>query len=521
MTFVSQGQKNEMFDGAMVILLFDVGRLVESFAITRSKNAITASIDSRQNNVTVLIEGKEKIIRSEDIKIGEEIIIKNGDIIPVDGLCVKGEGSLDLSSLNGEFTPVSFSKDDAIISGAILKSGNLILKATKEYKDSTVSKIIDLVTSSGEKKSKADHFITKFAKIYTPVILLIAVTFLLIFGFVTKDWFSAVLRALAVLIIACPCSIVISIPLGYFAGLGLASKNGIVIKGSNYLEEFSEIKTLISDKTGTLTRGSFKILEKKLSKGIKEEEFMSFLYAVECFSNHPIAKTICHGVNLHNYQKSVKDYKELIGKGVSCSYKNIKITAGNETILKGYKVKPFEFNKVGTSIHLMVNNSYYGAILLGDEIKEDAQPMVDLVHHEGVEIVLLTGDKKEIAEETCKKLGIDRFHAELLPEDKIKCLDEEKANCKGKVAFIGVTTPDTLLSSKFYLNSETEFNYDFSSENLIEVVQKTVDEVKEYLKKTSFKLLATVPKFKILLPYYREDIVGAADIAEEIIRIYL
>ncbi len=424
------------FDGTMVILLFQVGQLIEHYASNKSRNAISTAVDERSETATLYDGEENKVVSSRNLKVGDLIIVKVGETIPVDSVVIEGEGSLDISSLTGEYVPKVVRPHDEALSGCTLKSGSLILQVKKAYQDSTVSKILELVASSGEHKAKAENFISKFAKIYTPCILVAAALLLVIFGAFTNDWSEAVHKALNLIIIACPCAIVISVPLAYFAGIGLASKNGIIIKGANYLDELVHLKKLVSDKTGTLTHGAFMLTTVK-PINLSETEFKDYLCAAECLSNHPIAKAIMHHVKSKDYINKVKDYKEEAGKGITLTYQDKKIIAGNRNYLSSFNINVSEASEVGTIVYLAVNNNYVGYAVLSDEIKQDAQPMVNLLHYAGVEIVLLTGDKEEIAANTCKELGIDRWHSELLPEDKTKYLEMEMDNPKAKVAFIG------------------------------------------------------------------------------------
>ncbi|MCQ2795519.1 MAG: cadmium-translocating P-type ATPase [Bacilli bacterium] len=430
------GRFEPFFDGTMVILLFQVGQLVEHYASNKSRNAISTAVDERSDTATLYDGENTTIVASRDLKVNDLIIVKVGETIPVDSEVIEGEGTLDVSSLTGEYVPKLVKPGDEALSGCILKSGTLTLQVKKAYQDSTVSKILELVASSGEHKAKAENFISKFAKYYTPAVLIAAILLAVIYGPVTGDWREAVHKALNLVIIACPCAIVISVPLSYFAGIGLASKNGIIIKGANYLDELVHLKKLVSDKTGTLTHGAF-MLHKVNPINISEDEFKEYLYAAECLSNHPIAKAIMHKVKAKEYVNKVKDYKEEAGKGITLTYKDKKIIAGNRLFLASHNINVAEASEVGTIVYLAIDNQYVGYALLSDELKKDAQPMVNLLHYAGVEIVLLTGDKEEIAATTCRELGIDRWHSELLPDEKTKYLEMEMNDPKKKVAFIG------------------------------------------------------------------------------------
>ncbi|MCQ2792157.1 MAG: cadmium-translocating P-type ATPase [Bacilli bacterium] len=426
----------QFFDATMVILLFQVGQVVEHYASNKSRNAISTAVDERAETATFYDGVETKIVRSRDLKVSDLIIVKVGETIPVDSEVIEGTGNLDISSLTGEYVPKVVKPGDEALSGCVLKSGTLTLQVKKVYQDSTVSKILELVASSGEHKAKAENFISKFAKYYTPAVLVVAILLAVIYGSITGDWMEATHKALNLIVIACPCAIVISVPLSYFAGIGLASKNGIIVKGANYLDELVHLKKLVSDKTGTLTHGAF-MLTKISPINISEKEFHQYLYAAECLSNHPIAKAIMHGAKAKDYVNEVKDYQEEAGKGIKATYHNKKIVLGNRQFLLANHVETSEANEIGTIVYLAVDGKYCGYALLSDELKKDAQPMVNLLHYAGVEIVLLTGDKEEVASSTCKELGIDRWHSELLPDEKTKYLEMEMGNPKAKVAFIG------------------------------------------------------------------------------------
>ena len=424
------------FDGTMVIVLFQIGQFIEHIVSIRSRNAISTAVDLRGEYANLFDGENETKIESKKLKVDDLIIVRVGDTIPVDSIVIDGEGSLDVSSLTGEYVPKKVRVNDETLSGCTLKSGSLILQVKKIYSESTVSKILELVASSGEHKAKAENFISKFAKVYTPAVIFISMLLLLIFGLTTHNWIDATTKALYSIVIACPCAIIISVPLSYFAGIGLASKNGILIKGANYLDELCKLKKLVSDKTGTLTHGSF-MISKINPINISIDEFKDYIYAIECNSNHPIAKAILHDVSYKGYINKVSNYEEVAGKGVIVNYKNNSLIGGSKSFLKEHNIEAIDASEIGTIVHLGVNNKYCGYLVLSDEIKKDAQPMVNLLHFAGIEIVLLTGDKEEVASSTCKELGIDRWHSELLPSDKEKYLELEMNDKNKKVAFIG------------------------------------------------------------------------------------
>ena len=427
---------DEHFEAVMVVLLFQIGRIIENIATNKSKAAIMSAVQLRVDVANLVVNDEVKKVQPEDLEIDDVILIKSGELIPVDSTVISGEAFVDTSSLTGEYVPVQVKADSALCSGCLIKSGTVKAKVEKKYEDSTVSKIIELIGKGGEKKSKADEFIAKFARFYTPIVCGLAIITLLIGGFITHDWSKWVLIGLEVLVTGCPCAIVISVPLAYFSAIGLASKNGIVIKGTNYLDTLNNMGVLVTDKTGTLTHGSFSI-QKIHAENNDENQLLGYLHAAECLSSHPIGKAICHGLNLKKLANEQKGFKEVAGLGVETKYKNEHIYAGSLRYMsdKGIEVAPV--NEVGSVIYCAVNNKYVGYVVLSDELKEDAQPMVDLLHSENVEIVLLTGDKEDNAKDICNKLGIDRWHSELLPEQKVDILEKEMDSTNKAVAFIG------------------------------------------------------------------------------------
>lgn len=422
-------------DGLMVVALYEVGEIIKGLATNKSKAAISSAIELRVNTANKVVGSDVKEVSPEELKVGDLVIVSIGERIPVDGVIKDGEAEIDTSSLTGEFVPVMSEIDKEVYAGCLIKSGSIKIEVTREYKDSAVSKIIELISSSGAKKSKADEFVTKFARWYTPLVLLVAVLTLVIGGAITKDWNTWVILGLKMLIVGCPCAIVISVPLAYFSSLGLASKNGIVIKGTNYLDSLSELRKVVSDKTGTLTKGVFEI-SKVNPVNCSKEELMEYLVAAEYLSNHPIAKAICKHQNLQNYGDLTDNYEEFAGLGVSIEYKGNFILAGNAGLLKSMQVEFTEADEFGSIVYVSKDNDYLGYVVLSDEIKEESYELTKALKSKNVELVLLTGDKKENAKQLCAQLGIEKYYAELLPEDKISHLENEM-NSKGKVAFVG------------------------------------------------------------------------------------
>ena len=426
-------------DAMMVIILFQIGRIIEAVATNKSKAAVMSAVELRVDSANLIAEEGIRVVTPEELEVGQKILVKVGELIPVDGEVIEGEAQVDTSSLTGEFVPVQVKKKDSVFSGCLIKQGQITVLVKKVYADSTVSKIIELITSGGEKRSKADEFIAKFGRLYTPIVVGVAIFVTLVAGLVrmTADgWMDAVYEGLEILVTGCPCAIVISVPLAYFAAIGLSSKNGIVIKGASFLDQLFNLGIVVTDKTGTLTKGSFSI-QYINPKDVDEEELLANLYIVESLSNHPIGKAICHGLNLKKIAAEVTDFKEIAGFGVECNYKGKHIVAGSSKMMNKYNIAYTEATEIGAVIYAAVNDKYLGYVVLSDEVKENAAEMVKLLHKENIDVVLLTGDHEENAKDISNKLGIDRYHSELLPEQKTLILEQEISGSKKTVAFVG------------------------------------------------------------------------------------
>ena len=432
------------FDGVMVLALFQIGELIEEILSKKSKEAIRNAIDLRAD-IAHVIRGDNVIdVNPEELAIGDSIIIKVGEIIPADGLLVSGSGNIDTSSLTGEALPVGVKEGDHILSGSILSSGSITIKVEKEFSSSTISKIMELVENSGEKKSKVDKFITRFARIYTPIILLIAMLFVLIMGLVTKNWQTALYNGVFILIIGCPCAIVISIPLAYFAGIGLASKNGIIVKGASHLDQLCHVSTLFIDKTGTLTYGNFGV-SKVVAEGISEEDFYNYLLAAESKSTHPIAMAIINNRNVDKYVLNTSGYEEYAGLGVKTIYQKHVIYAGSKKLLDNQGINAPEINEEGTIVYLAVDGKYAGYTLLNDEIRENSQEFINKMKALGIKVVLLSGDSEQNTKQLANKVGVNEYHSRLLPQDKTAYVEEAINNKKKNeyVVFAGDGINDT------------------------------------------------------------------------------
>lgn len=415
-------------EALMVVLLFQLGEYLEDLAINKSKASITKLMDLRVDTVNIEDKGKVKL---EEAKVGDIFIVKAGEKVPLDGVVVDGETYIDTSSLTGESVPRKVAKDEKILSGCINKESLIKVQATTTSKDSTVQKIINLIENSNEKKSETETFIRKFAKIYTPIIVVSAFLLVLIptlMGYNFNDWLY---RALVFLVTSCPCALVISVPLGFYSGIGKASKEGILIKGSSELEKLLNIDYLLLDKTGTITEGVFEVTE--INTEMDKDKFLNIVASVEENSNHPIATAIKN----KNKEKllEVKNHKEITGKGLSCTINNKEILVGNYKLLNENNISFDKVNKAGTIVHLSINNEYKGYLLVSDKIKETSKSLSEVKEVIKQEIIILSGDSKNIVESVSKEVGADKYYGELLPEDKVEYVEKYKK--QGKVMFVG------------------------------------------------------------------------------------
>ena len=425
-------------EGMMVVGLFQVGQIVEKVATNRSKLAVMNAIQLRVEYANLLKGGEVTKVDPEELNIGDNVVVSAGEMIPVDGEVVSGSAYVDKSSLTGEFVPVLADENEKdVLAGCLVKTGSITIRVNKKYEDSAVAKIIELISNSGEKKSKADEFIAKFAKWYTPAIVILSILVIVIGGLISQDWRNYIVRGLEILVTGCPCAIVISVPLAYFASIGLASKRGIVIKGTNYLDQLNSVNKIVTDKTGTLTHGVFTIQKVATQEGVSEEELLNALYAAESLSTHPIAKAICHEVDVKALAAKQVNYKEIAGYGVETTYEGERILAGNAQFMKDNGVNAINEEGIGTIVHCKKGDKYLGYIVLYDEVKKEAYDMVKLLHKEKKTVILLTGDKKENAEYIKNELGIDRVYSELTPDQKTSILEQEMSENAKAVAFVG------------------------------------------------------------------------------------
>ncbi|MFA5480986.1 MAG: heavy metal translocating P-type ATPase [Bacilli bacterium] len=431
------GSHGEYIEGILIIIFYQIGQIFEEIAINKSRKAITKAVDLKGDIANLIVGDKIKTVHPNDLKINDLILVKVGEIIPVDGLVVAGEGTIDTSSLTGEFMPVSAREGEKILSGCILKSGSLTLKVERLYEDSAIAKILDLVTSSGERKSNVERFITKFARFYTPLVLFIAVLIALVPLVFPDQLFKVwIYNALSVLVVSCPCAIVISVPLAFFSGIGLASKNGIIVKGSNYLDELSKLGYILTDKTGTLTYGYFEV-KKAVPSNISEDDFWDYLIAAESQSNHPIAKAILHDKKLQNNKFLQENYREIPGFGVETTYRNKRVLAGNRAFLINEGIPVANNEDLGTIIHLSVDGQYAGYVVLNDTAKTDSKKMVQELEKMHVQTILLSGDQNANAKAIADELGIEKYYGQLTPEQKLQILEDYLSKSKKAVGFVG------------------------------------------------------------------------------------
>lgn len=428
-------------EGVAVMLFYQVGELFQSYAVGKSRKSIASLMDIRPDYANVK-KGDELVkVDPDEVQIGDIIVIKAGEKIPLDGKVIEGSSMIDTSALTGESVPREVEVGSDILSGCININGVITAEVTKEFGESTVSKILDLVENASSKKSNSEQFITKFARYYTPVVVIIAVFLaiipsLVIDGATFSDW---IYRALAFLVVSCPCALVISIPLSFFGGIGGASKKGVLVKGSNYLEALAETEIVVFDKTGTLTKGVFNVQEIH-PEGVSKEELLELTAHAESYSNHPISLSMKRAYSKEIDNGRISDVEEISGHGVIATVDGKKVMAGNIKLMKMMDIPYFKGELIGTIVHVAVNNKYIGYIVIADEVKEDsAQAIKELKAANIKQTVMLTGDNKSIGSKVAKELGLDKVYAELLPADKVEKLEElfSQKSKKGKLAFVG------------------------------------------------------------------------------------
>ena len=420
-----------------VMLFFQVGEIFEEYAENKSKKSIKSLMELKPDKAFVKINDTVTEKSPEEVKIGDIIVVKPGERVPLDGIVISGEALIDTSALTGESIPRKAEINSEVLSGVINTNGVLEIKVTKEFKESTLSKILDLVENAGEKKAHTEKFITKFSKIYTPTVIALAFLILIIPTLIMhKDFTTWIYRALSFLVVSCPCALVVSVPLSFFGGIGGASRKGILVKGSNYLESLANLETVVFDKTGTLTKGNFKV-QNVDAIGDKDELLKIAAYA-ESFSNHPIARSIIESYGKEINKQDIKEYEEISGHGVSAIIEGKKVLLGNSKLMKKIGITVKEENNYATVVYIAIDEKYAGKIEIADELKEDSKVAIENLKKQGIKkTVMLTGDREKVGKDVAEKLGIDEVYTELLPTGKVDELQKLLNNKKGNVAFVG------------------------------------------------------------------------------------
>ena len=428
-------------EAVAVMLFYEVGELFQSYAINKSRKSIADMMDIKPEYANVIRDNKSQKIDPDEVQIGETIEIKPGERVPLDAIIIKGESTLDTSALTGESIPVEVREGAAILSGCININALIIAKVTKEYFDSTVNKVLDLVENAASKKSTSERLITRFAKIYTPIVVGLAILLAILPPVISGEYNFRlwIFRALSFLVVSCPCAFVISIPLSFFSGIGAASRAGVLIKGGNYLEALSKVDTVVLDKTGTLTKGVFNVQKViVVDKNIKEDKFISLVAMAESGSNHPISKSIQKYYNKEINTNSINSIKEISGKGIEAVIDNKKILVGNEKLIN--VPKNISIDDIGTILYVEIDNKFTGYIIISDEIKKDSQKAIKGLKNMGIKkTIMLTGDVEKVAKKVGEDLGIDEIYTNLLPQDKVSKFEEiiKNKNSKGNVVFVG------------------------------------------------------------------------------------
>ncbi len=437
----------EYSEGVAVMLFYQIGELFQSVAVGKSRQNISALMDIRPDYANIEAEdGSLEQVDPDDVEIGTIIVVRPGEKLPIDGVVVEGASTLNTSALTGESVPREITVDQDVISGCVNLTGLLKIRTTKEFGESTVSKILDLVENSSMKKSKSENFITKFARYYTPAVCYSALALAILPPVINlimgnpAAWSTWIIRALTFLVISCPCALVISIPLSFFGGIGAASACGILVKGSNYLEAMSETKYVVFDKTGTLTKGVFDVTGIYPGQGFTEEELLEYAAYAESYSSHPISKSLKNAYGKELDASNVSDVEEISGHGVTAKVNGRQVAAGNAKLMKSLNLAYTENTGVGTVVHVAVDGNYAGYILISDVIKDGAKEAIASLKNSGVKkCIMLTGDSKTVAEHVAGELKLDEVHSELLPVDKVSCVEKllQEKGAKEKLAFVG------------------------------------------------------------------------------------
>ncbi|NLZ48993.1 MAG: cadmium-translocating P-type ATPase [Clostridiales bacterium] len=429
-------------EAVAVMLFYQVGEIFQDMAVNNSRKSITALMDIRPDYANLKIDEEIRKVSPEDVSLGDLIIVKPGEKVPLDGVIVEGTSMIDTSALTGESVPTRVGVGDAVLSGAINKNAVLTIKIEKEFADSTVAKILDLVENAGSKKAPTEKFITKFARVYTPVVVFLAIALAIIPPlFVEGATFSQWLyRALSFLVVSCPCALVVSVPLGFFGGIGAASKNGILVKGGNYLEALNNVEMVVFDKTGTLTKGVFEVTEIRTENKVNKDELLSYAAYAEAFSNHPIATSILKAYGKEIIKGKISNYEEISGQGVKVLVEGKEILAGNYRLMDKENIAYKKIDAIGTVVYIALDKRYLGYLVISDEIKKDSAEAIKTLKSLGVrKTSMLTGDNRFVAERIGKELELDEVYAELLPDQKVEKLEslEKEKSTKGKLIFVG------------------------------------------------------------------------------------
>lgn len=433
---------HEIPEGVAVMLFFQVGELFQNYSVGRSRRSIKALLEVRPDTANLKVDGNVREVSPESVTIGDVILVRPGEKVPLDGDILAGKSQLDTSALTGESVPRTVSTGDSVLAGMINQSGGLTVKVTKPFGESSISRILELVENASSKKADTEKFITRFARYYTPVVVILSLAVailppLFITGATQAEW---IYRALVLLVISCPCGLVISIPLGYFGGVGGAAKRGILVKGSVFLDALAQVKTVVFDKTGTLTKGNFRVTDVVTHNGLNKHQLLELAAQVEAQSNHPVAQSIRLAYGQAVDESGVQNYEEIAGHGIRAQINGLTVLAGNDRLLHREEIPHDVCTVDGTVAHMAIDGAYSGRIIIADELKEDASEAIRTLHSQGIETAMLTGDSQAVAKSIARKLGLDQYRAELLPEDKVSALEEflnRAAQTRGKVVFVG------------------------------------------------------------------------------------
>ncbi len=426
---------HELPEAVAVMLFFRVGEFLQDLAVDRSRRAIKALVEIKPTFANLKVNGEIRRVKPEEVKVGDLIVVKPGEKIPLDGIVVEGNSVVDTSALTGESKPRDVAVGDEVLSGMVNISGLIVVKVTRSFSESAVSKILKLVEEASSRKAKAERFITRFARYYTPAVIALAAGIATIPPIAFNEPFSPwIYRALVLLVISCPCALVVSVPLSYFASIGKAARMGVLVKGANYIDQLTSTRIFAFDKTGTLTKGSFKVVGIVAKNGFKEDEVLKLAAIAEKNSNHPIAKSIVEAYG--EVKVEVKSHKEAPGRGVVAELDGTKIAVGNDAMMHELNIEHECFGEE-TVVHVAVNGKYAGYIIVSDEPKEDAKRAIEELKKSGCKVVMVTGDSRKVAERIAKELGVDDFYAELLPWQKVEVIEDLKKKYGEKVAFVG------------------------------------------------------------------------------------